>query len=131
MTIKGCRQKQEILVVSALDLLSANRTIGKEPDVADREIVEELEKDSSHPAILNLQFPFELKPDQVKAVEAWLVGASRSARGPSRQKSSTVSLSGDRRNRFHRPMAPAEELTRRVIMSRREPTPAIVMAMVL
>lgn len=77
MTTKGCKQKQEILVVSALDSFSANQLIGKEPDIADHEIVEGLEKDSSHPAILNLRFPFELKPDQVKAVEAWLVNQCR------------------------------------------------------
>src|SRR5918996_6584229 len=77
MTTKGCKQKQDILVVSALDLLSANHTTGKEPDIADHEIIEELENDSSHPAILNLRFPFELKPDQVKAVEAWLVNQCR------------------------------------------------------
>jgi superfamily II DNA or RNA helicase len=77
MTTIGCKQKQEILIVSALDLLSANHTIGKEPDIADHEIVEELENDISHPAILNLRFPFELKPDQVKAVEAWLVNQCR------------------------------------------------------
>src|ERR671919_106961 len=29
------------------------------------------------PAILNLRFPFELKPDQVKAVEAWLANQCR------------------------------------------------------
>lgn len=77
MTTKGCKQEQEILVVSALDLLSANHTIGKESDTADHEIVEELENDSSYPAILNLRFPFELKPDQIKAVEAWLVNQCR------------------------------------------------------
>src|SRR5215216_248069 len=77
MTTKGCKQKQDILVVSALDLLTANHTIGKEPDIADHEIIEELENDSSHPAILNLRFPFELKLDQVKAVEAWLVNQCR------------------------------------------------------
>src|SRR5215213_7258666 len=73
MTTKGFKQKQqEILVVSALDLLSLNHTIGKEPDISDHKNVEELESASSRPAILNLRFPFELKPDQVKAVEAWL-----------------------------------------------------------
>ena len=77
MTTKGCKQKQEILVVSALDLLSVNHRIGKEPDIADHEIAEELENGSSDPAILNLRFPFELKPDQVKAVEAWLVNQCR------------------------------------------------------
>jgi superfamily II DNA or RNA helicase len=77
MTTKGCKQKQEILVVSALDLLSVNHRIGKEPDIADHEIAEELENGSSDPAILNLRFPFELKPDQVKAVEAWLENQCR------------------------------------------------------
>jgi superfamily II DNA or RNA helicase len=75
MTIKGCKQKQNILVVSALDLLSTNDTIGKKPDTttANHEILDELENDNSYPAILDLRFPFELKFDQVKAVEAWLV----------------------------------------------------------
>ena len=79
MTTKGCKQKQEIVVVSALDLLSANHTICKEPDIADHKNVEEHENasSSSHPAILNLRFPFELKPDQVKAVEAWLANQCR------------------------------------------------------
>ena len=79
MTTKGCKQKQEIVVVSALDLLSANHTICKEPDIADHKNVEEHENASSwqHPAILNLRFPFELKPDQVKAVEAWLANQCR------------------------------------------------------
>ncbi|MDQ3977388.1 MAG: DEAD/DEAH box helicase family protein, partial [Thermoproteota archaeon] len=77
MTTKGCKQKQEIFIVSAIDLLSANYSKGMEPDIADHEIVEELETDSSHPAILDLRFPFELKRDQVKAVEAWLVNQCR------------------------------------------------------
>jgi superfamily II DNA or RNA helicase len=77
MTKKGCKQKQEILVVSALDLLSANHTICKEPHIAERKIVDELENDNSYPAILNLKFPFELKPDQIKAVEAWLMNQCR------------------------------------------------------
>ncbi len=77
MTTKGCKQKQEILVVSALDLLSANYTICKEPHIAEDKIVEELENHSSYPAILNFKFPFELKPDQIKAVEAWLVNQCR------------------------------------------------------
>ena len=77
MTTKGCRQKQEIFIVSALDLLTANYTKGTEPDISDHKIVEELENESSHPAILDLRFPFELKPDQVKAVEAWLVNQCR------------------------------------------------------
>jgi superfamily II DNA or RNA helicase len=79
MITKERKQEQEILVISALDLLSANHTTRKEPDIADHEIVEELENDNniSPPAILNLKFPFELKPDQVKAVEAWLVNQCR------------------------------------------------------
>lgn len=80
MTTKGCKQKQEIVVVSALDLLSVNHTICKEPDIADHKNVEEHENVSSssnHPAILNLRFPFELNPDQVKAVEAWLANQCR------------------------------------------------------
>src|SRR5918992_2323765 len=77
MTTKGCKQKQEIFIVSAIDLLSANYSKGMEPNIADHEIVEELETDSSHPAILDLSFPFELKRDQVKAVEAWLVNQCR------------------------------------------------------
>lgn len=77
MTTKGCKQKQEILVVSALDLLSANHTICKEPHITEHKIVDELENDSRYPAILNLKFPFELKPDQIKAVEAWLTNQCR------------------------------------------------------
>ncbi len=78
MTTKGCKQKQqEILVISALDLLSLNHTIGKEPDISDHKNVDELENASSHPAILNLRFPFDLKPDQVSAVEAWLTNQYR------------------------------------------------------
>jgi superfamily II DNA or RNA helicase len=77
MTTKGCKQKQEIFIVSALDLLSANYTKCTEPDIANHKIIEERENDSSHPAILDLRFPFELKPDQVKAVEAWLVNQCR------------------------------------------------------
>lgn len=77
MTTKGCKQKQEILVVSALDLLSANHTICKEPHITEHKIVDELENDSRYPAILNLKFPFELKPDQIKAVEAWLMNQCR------------------------------------------------------
>jgi superfamily II DNA or RNA helicase len=80
MATKGCKQKQEILFVSALDSLAVNDTIGKEPEdiiISDHKIVEALEDSSSDPAILNLRFPFELKADQVKAVEAWLVSQCR------------------------------------------------------
>src|SRR5918992_2225970 len=77
MTKKGCKHKQEILIVSALDLLSTNHITCEESNSTDQEIVQELENDSSYPAILNLKFPFELKPDQVKAVEAWLVNQCR------------------------------------------------------
>ena len=62
MTTKGCKQKDnEILVVSARDLLSVNHTLCQEPDIADHKIVEELENAGSLPAILNLRFPFEYK----------------------------------------------------------------------
>jgi superfamily II DNA or RNA helicase len=78
MTKKGCKQKQEIFVISALDLLSANHAIRNDRDIADhKKIVEEVEVDSSDPAILNLRFPFELKPDQLKAVEAWILNQCR------------------------------------------------------
>jgi superfamily II DNA or RNA helicase len=78
MTKIGCKQKQEIVVVSALDLLSANRKLRKESDIADPEGVKERREDNSgHPAILNLNFPFKLKPDQLNAVEAWLLNKSR------------------------------------------------------
>jgi superfamily II DNA or RNA helicase len=84
MTIKGCKQNRDILVVSALDLLYANDPRDKKPDTtiitanhANYEIVDEVEKDNSHPAILNLSFPFELKFDQIKAVEAWLLNQCR------------------------------------------------------
>jgi superfamily II DNA or RNA helicase len=36
-----------------------------------------IDDNSEPPAILNLRFPFELKPDQVKAVEAWLANHCR------------------------------------------------------
>jgi hypothetical protein len=63
--------KQEVLVVSALDLLSANTALLKESDFADPgSAKEERENNSGYPAILDLQFPFELKPDQLNAVDA-------------------------------------------------------------
>jgi hypothetical protein len=37
----GCHQKQEIVLVSALDLLSANYTLYKKSDTPDAEIVKE------------------------------------------------------------------------------------------
>ena len=74
MTKIGCNQKQEIVLISALDLLSANQTIHKKPsDIPHDDIVKEGGKDDSHcPAILNVKFPFKLKPDQLNAVDAWL-----------------------------------------------------------
>jgi superfamily II DNA or RNA helicase len=74
MTKIGCNQKQEIVLISALDLLSANHTIHKKAsDIPHDEIVKEEGKDNSHcPAILNVKFPFKLKPDQLNAVDAWL-----------------------------------------------------------
>ncbi len=41
MTTRGCKQKQEVLAILALDLFSANHTtIGKGPDIVDHEIAE-------------------------------------------------------------------------------------------
>jgi superfamily II DNA or RNA helicase len=78
MTKIGCKQKQEIVVVSALDLLFANRKLRKESDIADPEGAKERQEDNSgYPAILKLKFPFKLKPDQLNAVEAWLVNKCR------------------------------------------------------
>ena len=80
MATKGGNQKQEVLFVSALDLFGVDDTIHKVSDIVDDKVVvveEDLEDANSYPAILNLQFPFELKADQVKAVEAWLVHQCR------------------------------------------------------
>ena len=78
MTKIGCNQKQEIVVVSALDLFSADHKLRKESDIADPEGVKERREDNSgYPAILNLKFPFKLKPDQLNAVEAWLLNKCR------------------------------------------------------
>ena len=74
----GCHQNQEIVLVSALDLLSANYTLCKKSDIPDAEIVqEERENDIRYPAILSLKFPFKLKPDQLDAVDAWLLSKYR------------------------------------------------------
>lgn len=74
----GCPQNQEIVLVSALDLLSANYTLYKKSDIPDAEIVkEERENDIRYPAILSLKFPFKLKPDQLDAVDAWLLSKYR------------------------------------------------------
>jgi superfamily II DNA or RNA helicase len=76
--IGGCKQKQEIVIVSALDLLSENTTLLKESEIAEPEIrKEEREDNIGHPAILDLKFPFELKPDQLNAVDAWLLNKCR------------------------------------------------------
>ncbi|HJU35506.1 MAG TPA: DEAD/DEAH box helicase [Nitrososphaera sp.] len=72
MTTKGCNQQQEFFIESALDLLSANRMTREVADTACHQIVENLKNDASHPAILDLRFPFSLKPDQINAVESWL-----------------------------------------------------------
>ncbi len=78
MTKIGCKREQEIVVVSALDLLSANNMLRKESDIAEPEkINEEQENDGRYPAILNLTFPFKLKPDQLNAVDAWLLNKCR------------------------------------------------------
>lgn len=73
--MKAKRPEQQILFVSALDLLAANAA-GKEPAIAD-EVAKEPPFDEGDPAILKLAFPFELKPDQAKAVEAWIAGNCR------------------------------------------------------
>jgi superfamily II DNA or RNA helicase len=76
----GCHQNQEIVLVSALDLLSPNYTLCKKSDIPDAEIVkEERENDIRYPAILSLKFPFKLKPDQLNAVDAWLLSKYRGA----------------------------------------------------
>ena len=78
MTKIGCDLKQKIVLISALDLLSANHTLHKGSDIPDDEIVKEKgEDDSPYPAILNLRFPFILKPDQLDAVDAWLQSKNR------------------------------------------------------
>src|SRR5918992_432061 len=74
----GCHQNQEIVLVSALDLLSANYTLCKKSDIPDAEIVkDERENDIRYPAILSLKFPFKLKPDQLNAVDAWLLSKNK------------------------------------------------------
>jgi superfamily II DNA or RNA helicase len=74
----SCHQNQEIVLVSALDLLSANYTLCKKSDILDAEIVkEERENDIRSPAILRLKFPFKLKPDQLNAVDAWLLSKNK------------------------------------------------------
>ena len=78
MTKISCNQKQEIVLVSALDLLSANHTIHKASDIPDDEIIKEEGKDDSHsPAILEVKFPFKLKPDQLNAVDVWFQSKHR------------------------------------------------------
>jgi len=66
-------QKQEIVLISALDLLSANHIMHEASDIPVNEIVKAEGKDDSQcPAILSVKFPFKLKPDQSNAVDAWL-----------------------------------------------------------
>ncbi len=79
MTTKVGEQKQEVLFVSALDLFAVNDTIDKRlVDISNHQSLEEnLTPPKSYPAIFDLRFPFELKVDQVKAVEAWLVRQCR------------------------------------------------------
>ncbi|MFL6489607.1 MAG: DEAD/DEAH box helicase [Nitrososphaera sp.] len=79
MTLEGPRQRREICMVSALQLMSADYTLcGKEQSSADHETEQKrVENGGGYPAILNLRFPFELKPDQLKAVEAWLSNQKR------------------------------------------------------
>jgi superfamily II DNA or RNA helicase len=78
MTPTGCKPKQEVVIVSALDLLSANNALGKNLDISDPENIEaKQENQASYPAILNLTFPFRLKIDQLNAVDAWLLKKCR------------------------------------------------------
>jgi superfamily II DNA or RNA helicase len=80
MTPACHKQNQGFLIVSALDLLSGNCTVGKELDIAVNEFVEQMDGSNdniNHPAILNLNFPFKLKPDQIDAVDAWLMSQCR------------------------------------------------------
>ncbi|HKU49948.1 MAG TPA: DEAD/DEAH box helicase [Nitrososphaera sp.] len=87
-------QAQEIIFVSAMDLLSGNNNNNNidnnnndQPERAEQE--EELvapsafapsyrwQKGAGVPAISHLRFPFELKPDQAQAVEAWIGNSCR------------------------------------------------------
>jgi superfamily II DNA or RNA helicase len=79
MTSGGCSQRQKICIISALDLMSADHNLCiKEQASANYELEQEREEeDDAHPAILDLRFPFELKPDQLKAVDAWLANQRR------------------------------------------------------
>ncbi|MDQ3836700.1 MAG: DEAD/DEAH box helicase [Thermoproteota archaeon] len=79
MTLKVLKRRQEICLISALELMSANLTAcRKEQTSADRKSGQERkEEGGSYPAILNLRFPFELKPDQLKAVDAWFANQQR------------------------------------------------------
>jgi len=71
-------------MLSALELMSDNNT-NTTPSLCRRERVVgepltvelQKEKENDYPAILDLKFPFELKSDQVKAVEAWLANKHR------------------------------------------------------
>jgi superfamily II DNA or RNA helicase len=93
------KQQGQILFVTALDLLqgrsSSHTTNQQESDstrynslfknarITDKSSLQNNSSnekgidDSEPPAILNLRFPFELKSDQVKAVEAWLANHCR------------------------------------------------------
>jgi superfamily II DNA or RNA helicase len=95
------KQQAQILFVTALDLLEGKRS-GSGDTISQQEsdgtgysslfknarttAKSSLQNNSSNekgiddsepPAILNLRFPFELEPDQVKAVEAWLANHCR------------------------------------------------------
>ena len=81
MSLKEARR--QIVFVSALDLLSEKRDAGE----AAAESTGTLHgngidsyfssSNSTHPAIIDLRFPFALKPDQVKAAEAWMANEGR------------------------------------------------------
>ncbi len=65
-------------MISALELMSADHILCiKEKASADHEPEQEREEEPGYPAISNLRFPFELKSDQLKAVDAWLANERR------------------------------------------------------
>jgi superfamily II DNA or RNA helicase len=103
----GKKQQEQILFVSALDLIQGRKgsidtaivsqqesngicygslfknalttTTTNSSSLQDNTSNKEKGNDDNceHPAILSLKFPFELKPDQVMAVDAWLVNQCR------------------------------------------------------
>lgn len=74
---------QQIVFVSALDLFSgkpqADAIEAQVENAASRDIDSKRHPsdNSGHPAMIDLCFPFALKPDQLVAVDAWLANKSR------------------------------------------------------